>query len=585
MKYLYIALFLLLPLTLFSQKENDNWVFGNSKWRFDNSAPNGFTHTLNTNPYIRYISSVISDKNTGDLLFYSDGNHVYNKNNVIMNNGNNLFGTSTGVNSSDQSSIIVPKPNSSSQYYIFYISGNRTAKDQNLLPNTIHNYGLRYAIVDMALNGGLGSVISKNNVLFTNSPTNALTSTFTSDGTGYWILTANNGQFLAYRLDANGLNSTPVTSNAGINAFNFLKVSPNGKKVLLRNTGVFLYNFNNTTGTLSNPTNITPANQSTYYDSANTPNSAEFSPDSNIVYFINSKTCLCEYPYDYISSSGISMYNIAANSLVGVNQSSQYLFPLPSDNFSASMQLAKNGKIYLIYNLKHYIDPDGYTMVDFGSTINNNYYPYDWGIIESPNTWNPSLSPLSSIPAPVNTKNGFSFPQLIPLKKAADTCLPDLVLNSPETNSNYTYQVSNTIITEASYTVNSGQNITMKAGQSITLLPDTFIMYRSNYLAKIEDCKIASNYEESVFSRNNLKGNDIKDLYPDLKIYPNPSSNLVNIETGNVNLLKWQLFDMSGKMIIEGKEKVVHVDQLPKSVYILSIHLENAVKTKKIIVQ
>lgn len=109
---------------LFAQHENDNWLFGNNKWTFNNTSPNGFTHTTNLNPYLRYISSVISDKNTGDLLFYSDGYKVYNKNGMIMTNGDNMFGTNniafnTFGNPSDQSSIIVPLPNSNSIYYLF----------------------------------------------------------------------------------------------------------------------------------------------------------------------------------------------------------------------------------------------------------------------------------------------------------------------------------------------------------------------------------------------------------------------------------------------------------------------------------
>lgn len=586
---------------LFAQHENDNWLFGNSKWRFDNTATNGFTHTTNVTPAIRYTSSVISDKNTGELLFSCNGYNVYNKNGVIMDNGNEMFGAANTTyqyqsfgNPSDQSSIILPVPGSRLLYYVFYINGNRYMNDQIYVQalNPTTNYGLRYAIVDMSLNGGLGKVISKNNVLFTNSGTNALTSTFASDGNSYWIVTANNGNYLSYKLDSNGLNTSPVVS-PGVNLGSFIKISPNAKKLLTREyKSVWLYDFNNTTGSVTSPYNIIPNdNFAGYYDDdSGGPNSAEFSPDSNIVYFISAGANLCLYPacIGNISWSGLSMYNISTASLVGVeNTSIHYKFSL--NGLTAGMQLAKNGKIYLIYNaLLNDTEGYGYKEVIFGNTIPNtsNFTSYDWGVINTPNVWSPAVSPLTTITPQKGTRNGFSFPQLIPsLDNIVNPCPEVLYITTPVTSSQV-FQAGKSIF--ASSTINDNLSVEYKAGLNVNLNPGFFVKgdLRGNFKAYINPCTITSfnkvgpsNIEPTFAKTSTIAASEVK-------IYPNPASTVVKIDSGKNKLMSWTLYDLSGKNILNGNDLSVPVENLPKSAYLLMIKLDNgSTVSKKIIVQ
>ncbi|MFP3593699.1 3-coathanger stack domain-containing protein [Chryseobacterium sp. SIMBA_038] len=600
-KISFIAFLIALSTNFLSaQHENDNWLFGNSKWRFDNTAPNGFTHTTNVTPAIRYTSSVISDKNTGELLFSCNGYSVYNKNGVIMDNGNEMFGASNTTyqyqsfgNPSDQSSIILPVPGSGSLYYVFYINGNRYMNDQIYVQalNPTTNYGLRYAIVDMSLNGGLGKVISKNNILFTNSGTNALTSTFASDGSSYWIVTANNGNYLSYKLDSNGLNTAPVVS-PGVNLGSFIKISPNAKKLLTREyKSVWLYDFNNTTGSVTSPFNIIPNdNFAGYYDDdSGGPNSAEFSPDSNIVYFISAGANLCLYPtcIGNISWSGLSMYNISTASLVGVeNTSIHYKFSL--NGLTVGMQRAKNGKIYLIYNaLLNDTEGYGYKEVIFGNTIPNtsNFISYDWGVINTPNVWSPAVSPLTTITPQKGTRNGFSFPQLIPTSDGSNPCPDVLYITTPVTSSQV-FQAGKSIF--ASSTINDNLSVEYKAGLNVNLNPGFFVKgdLRGNFKAYIRPCTIAS--------FNNVGPNNIEPTFAktstivasEVKIYPNPASTVVKIDAGKNKLMGWTLYDLSGKNILNGNDLSVPVENLPKSAYLLMIKLDNGTTvTKKIIVQ
>src|SRR6185295_10516236 len=88
-------------------------------------------------------SASIADEN-GDLLFYTDGLSVWNKNHQIMPNGSGMLGNP----SSTQSALIIPVPSSDSLYYIFVCDGG-----------TAH-----YSQLDMTLNGGLGDLNTIKNV-------------------------------------------------------------------------------------------------------------------------------------------------------------------------------------------------------------------------------------------------------------------------------------------------------------------------------------------------------------------------------------------------------------------------------------
>ena len=79
------------------------------------------------------------------MLFYTDGQDVWAKNNNRMQNGYDLRGVGAAYPSS-QGTLIVKRPQSSSIYYIF------TSSDI---------FGVNYSIVNMAANGGLGAVIQK----------------------------------------------------------------------------------------------------------------------------------------------------------------------------------------------------------------------------------------------------------------------------------------------------------------------------------------------------------------------------------------------------------------------------------------
>lgn len=101
----------------FSQNETNNWYFGkNAGIDFGN----GDVAVLEDGSMITPAGcSSISD-DEGNLMFYTNGQTVWNRNHQIMTNGEGLSGEIDGI----QSAIIVPKPNDYSTYYVFYTREN-----------------------------------------------------------------------------------------------------------------------------------------------------------------------------------------------------------------------------------------------------------------------------------------------------------------------------------------------------------------------------------------------------------------------------------------------------------------------------
>lgn len=281
-KYFYIILLLLLfPVSIIAQ-QNNLWYFGrNAGLDFtpggSQTAPVALSNgALNTNEG----SASICDQD-GNLLFYSNGVTIYNRNHQVMQNGNNLLGN----NSSVQACIIVPVPGNDSLYYVF-----ATDAVENGFAN-----GYTYSIVNMNRDNGNGEVITKN-VLLWSSCTERMVAARHANGRDVWLITNDNNSdiFRAWLIDCNGLQPSPVVSNVGlvmnqhfIVNTGMIKVSPDGKQLcqthfpeadVVNFTPNFcqLFDFNNATGSLSNARTIT-------FDDARFI-SCEFSGDSKLLY-------------------------------------------------------------------------------------------------------------------------------------------------------------------------------------------------------------------------------------------------------------------------------------------------------------
>lgn len=71
----------------------------------------------------------------------------------------------------------------------------------------------------------------------------------------------------------------------------------------------------------------------------------------------------------------------------------------------------------------------------------------------------------------------------------------------------------------------------------------------------------------------------------DIKIFPNPTSTFINIDSGNEKITSWELIDLSGRSVLKGSSSQINVQGLPKASYLLNINVNNKTTTKKVIVK
>ena len=324
--------------TAFCQSEAANWYFGFGGGIHFNQSQNTITSLNDGQLFTNEGCTSISD-DSGNLLFYTDGTRVWNKNHTVMSNGYGLYGDS----SSTQSAIIVPKPNDANTYYIFTVD--------NWIDGI--NYGLNYSEVDMSLDNGLGGITTKNVRLLQESSekiTAVLKDCITKS---IWVLTfaSENGNssifntFHAFEISSAGINPTPVKStfnNLFIqDARGYLKLSPDGTKVACANVkdGLLLFDFDTATGKLSNQKSLSLSGKNRF------PYGVEFSPNSQLLYvhasnnFFSNDFAEAENPANH--SSVLIQYNLIAADV----QASATI--IDSRNlYRGALQLGPNGKIY-----------------------------------------------------------------------------------------------------------------------------------------------------------------------------------------------------------------------------------------------
>ncbi|WP_207512865.1 gliding motility-associated C-terminal domain-containing protein [Longitalea luteola] len=330
-----VLLQLLICPELTAQKQGNIWYFGrNAGVSFNSGAPVALTDgVINQSEGC----ASIADEN-GQLLFYTDGSQVWNRNHAVMPNGSGL----RGQNISAQSAIVVPMPQNKNLYYVFTI-GDWT--------NTSAGYGLNYSVVDMSRNNGLGDVTIKNSLLFENAR-EQVTAVHHSNCQDVWIIThekGNNNRFHAFLLTAAGITPTAVTSAVGMtyhggNRYGYLKASHDGKKLCstlgYANTPttsptVELYDFDNLTGQVSNA--VTLALHNAIRDAY----ASEFSPDNTKLYVVAFSG---SFIYQYDVSLGSAAAILASRQSVGTGTS-----------IKACVQLGPDKKIYVSRSANGYL--------------------------------------------------------------------------------------------------------------------------------------------------------------------------------------------------------------------------------------
>jgi hypothetical protein len=353
-KAICILFVIFLTSSCYSQGINNLWLLG-----YDNpsgppwGSPYGGTvinfssGTADTSSELRNInfsSSIanISDGN-GILQFYTNGISIGNAQHDTMQNGSGInpgwYVNNNALFGSDipQSCLIIPYPDNDSLYYLFH----------STIDTLIGQYPvalrLYYSLINMNQNNGLGAVISKNNIIISDTLNpGKITACKHANGRDFWLICHKGFSKIFYKLliTPYGVYG-PYTQQIGM----FRQpdggqvcFSPDGSRFAYYNSyegdqGAQLFNFNRCTGMLSHP----------YYlsiqDSSYGSNGVAFSPNSELLYI---SALWKVYQFDCTAP------DINATKYLVAEWDSFYSPPgFPFATTFNNAQLAPDGKIYI----------------------------------------------------------------------------------------------------------------------------------------------------------------------------------------------------------------------------------------------
>ncbi len=232
-------------------QSNNIWYFGDGAGLDFNPDPNDSTaptprpiaqrHPRN----IPAGTTTISDQ-AGQVLFFTDGQSVWDLNGDLMANGDSIGGD----NSSSQSVLAVGLPQEPTLFYLFTTQASANGS------NTVS-----YSLVDIKSENqtGVGNVVTKNNFLF--SPSTEQSAALSSGDTT-WVMfhELGNNTFRAYPVSTQGIGQPILSSVGSAHGFNSgvgaMKFSPDGTKlaVTISEGGcnkVEIFEFNQDTGELT----------------------------------------------------------------------------------------------------------------------------------------------------------------------------------------------------------------------------------------------------------------------------------------------------------------------------------------------
>ncbi|MHA7130911.1 hypothetical protein [Algoriphagus namhaensis] len=232
-------------------QSNNIWYFGDGAgldFNPDPDDPNAPTPRPIAQPHPQNIpagTTTISDQ-AGQVLFFTDGESVWDLNGDLMENGEDIG----GENGSSQGVIAVPVPEDETLFYLF--TTQQSASGQN---------EVKFSLVDIKAQNqnGVGNVTTKDNFLFSPSTEH---SAALDAGDTTWVMfhELGNNTFRAYPVTANGI-GVPVLSSVGSShGFNSgvgaMKFSPDGEKlaVTISENGcnkLEIFDFDSETGELT----------------------------------------------------------------------------------------------------------------------------------------------------------------------------------------------------------------------------------------------------------------------------------------------------------------------------------------------
>jgi hypothetical protein len=357
-----ILLFLIIiSINLYSQKQDRIWLFADSAGIDFNDLSNPVPINCNiSEPCFLSFSSIAN--NQGQLLFYVAGIDlspkavcVFDKNGNPMLNGDTLIGDPFV----GQGCMIIPFSSDTNKYYVFVSDRN------GAIGNSMH-----YSIVDMSLNGGLGSLISRDNLLLPDHVNEKLNAVKHANGRDWWVIvqSCNTDSLFHKFLISNDTILGPYDQfiGSGNNRDKWMGqmiFSKDGSKVVVaaENATLDIFDFDRCSGELYN---YRAAGEGVFSEE-NAYFGCSISPDGKVLYTSS----------DYPNHKNVYQYDLTSNNIISTKQT---IISIPD-----------TGVLHYHNIGQHLLGPDNRIYVMRGTGFHgidtDNYYTHHMDVILQPN--------------------------------------------------------------------------------------------------------------------------------------------------------------------------------------------------------
>lgn len=281
--FFILSLFLIVSgVPSFAQNEANVWLINHGlQLNFNSGQP----ELLEFDGGTEFGSSICDDQ--GNLLLYSDGRRIWNKNHEVIVNGNDIINQDTRIQTLP---FFLPHPEKEGWFVFIYEEITHELDERRKYGNTLY-----YGEINAKAHNGKGEFVTQKVFIHDNYHSRPTIAGYCNNSY-YWLAIDRNENVIEgigrdriyfYRIDEDGLHKKPVINGKfKIGHSGYYRFSPNGDKLFFAtfgngyDNGQFVSDFNFQTGELYNFRRME-------IDDATR---CEFSPNSQFFYFFNGRS-------------------------------------------------------------------------------------------------------------------------------------------------------------------------------------------------------------------------------------------------------------------------------------------------------